>query len=58
MVLFNIPYKAVPANAFESVNEILDVTINSFINVRLRQMSVISNTDKVISITLKKNPLI
>ena len=58
MVLFNIPYKAVPANAFESVNEILDVTINSFIYVRLRQMSVISNTDKVILITLKKNPLI
>lgn len=58
MVLFNIPYKAVPTNAFESVNEILDVTINSFIYVRLRQMSVISNTDKVISITLKKNPLI
>ena len=40
------------------MNEILDVTINSFIYVRLRQMSVISNTDKVISITLKKNPLI
>lgn len=58
MVLFNIPYKAFPANAFESVNEILDVTINSFIYVRLRQMSVISNTDKVISITLKNNPLI
>lgn len=58
MVLFNIPYKAVPANAFESVNEILDVTINSFIYVRLIKMSVISNTDKVISITLKKNPLI
>ena len=58
MVLFNITYKAVPANAFESVNEILDVTINSFIYVRLKKMSVISNTDKVISITLKKNPLI
>ena len=40
------------------MNEILDVTIKSFICVRLKKMSVISNTDKVISVTLKENPLI